>query len=998
MKSLLTTSISTDALWEFSYLLIALYLILHPALAHPQSFAVALGGGLVLLLLRRLPEGSFEVLGFPCVLFLVFCLLSAAGSISPGITLQSAGFLFSGTLLFLMARKNDLPAQNRLEMIFLLIAAAASFLGFYQWLFGFENLSFLPLQLKGEEAKIVAAAVHDKRASGPFVTSGALAAFLILMIPQAFIRAWTAAGVKKYLLAFLTLVLLAGLFSTGSVGAWLCLTAGVLLVLLWRGLKAPTLVIFGLGFAAVLGMIWHRGEQSWLLASFSMRLELWNAAWQLFLKNPFWGTGLGTFGEAYQSAGAQLGTGSQFAHNLFFQLLVETGLCGTFLFAWSFFNLIRRLQWSSRWEGWGAAAGAAAFFLFAFLDIPFVMPELIWIFPVAAARLSLRPGKFFRISEIPPVWLEWGVLGCLLLSGFWPPFRPWNFALLAGVLWLAAGYSGGRQEKVSLWVFAGFLYIGVRAFVSPSAMGAVRFLEMAGLVLAFILFLRNRKDQEKFLFKFYALGIFFAARVWWLSFESSDIRDWTIFPNPKQVGIFLLPLLFLWCREPFDLKAFSGVFSKKNGGILSAGAFLFSMATLACLKAFSAGVGFVAGLVAAVKKNQRAWMLGIGFCLVALLLIYRVMVFRTLDQNPTQWDRVWIWKSAVQVWSWNPLTGVGPGAFGGYYDQVKSPRESGINRYLMDARYTHNEYLEFLTAFGLIGFLWALGSFVSLRLFSQGPRKGPALTGLAVASFVDFCLHTPLILLQAVGLMSSPAKGTEKISWAGGFLALGLVAGLFGAAAAVPILETTASDLKAQGRYPEALRKLETAARLNAWDARVMAVKAGFLEDLYRSTGDTVWKRKSDEAYSTVLELEQTEGQWAFENAQRLTRRLELGNRGDDLTRALEAWGAAEKAMPFNAFVRLESGLFHLRTGEKQDALSEFQKAVELEPRFAAAWINLGIVLKSENDFSGARAAFQQASDVESRWKNADRIDPLEKQLVSLPPQAMEFLRGELSK
>src|SRR6185503_5855861 len=98
MRSFLTAHLPAARLWEFFYLLTALYLLLHPALVHPQSNAVVLGGGLVLLLLRSIPPASFDDLGVFWAAFLSYVLLSSVWSISSGSTLQSAGFLFLGTL------------------------------------------------------------------------------------------------------------------------------------------------------------------------------------------------------------------------------------------------------------------------------------------------------------------------------------------------------------------------------------------------------------------------------------------------------------------------------------------------------------------------------------------------------------------------------------------------------------------------------------------------------------------------------------------------------------------------------------------------------------------------------------------------------------------------------------------------------------------------------------------------------------------------------------
>src|SRR5258708_7441804 len=210
MKSLLNAPLSLDKLWEFSFVLVGVYLFFHPVLANPTSLAVALGGGFLLLLLRPIPPETLNIVGPSWCLFLMYLFLSSLWSVLPGITLQSTGLVFLGTMLYAMARMNSPNAQSRLEVIGLLMAFLAALLGIYQWLYGFERMVPFLQGLGGEEHEILAAAIHNKRATGPFVTHGALASFLILFIPMGFVSWKTQTGFKKRLFGVVTLILIAG--------------------------------------------------------------------------------------------------------------------------------------------------------------------------------------------------------------------------------------------------------------------------------------------------------------------------------------------------------------------------------------------------------------------------------------------------------------------------------------------------------------------------------------------------------------------------------------------------------------------------------------------------------------------------------------------------------------------------------------------------------------------------------------------------------------------
>lgn len=991
MRSLFAIPISSDRLWETSFFLITLYLLFFPPLSHPQSTAVALGGGLFLLLFRTIPREALEGMGRGSVLFLLFLPLSAFWSIQPGITLQSAGFLFLGVLLYWMARSNGNAAQSRMEIGGLFLAGLAALSALRQWLFGFaEDQALLP-HLSRPEFQEVEKAVFYHRATGPLVTPGALAALMVLFIPLGFTLASVGTGFKKWFFGFLTLLMGLALLATQSVGAFAALAAACLVIFAARRAWAGVAVVSALGLTAMAGVVWARGLQHWDISSFSGRLGLWGHAFQLFSAHPLLGSGLGTFGEAYQRAGFPLDSGaSRFAHNIFIQLLVETGLVGIAFFFWTMFSLIRRFKVPARWEGWGAMTGVLAFFLFSLVDLPFQMPELTLFFALVLGRLECRPEKPIRLPAVSIKAKEYGLLGVLLVSGFWPPFHAWNFALLAVSLWSLAALFGQKFEKVPIWIVLGALFLGLRAFFSPSALGAVWFLEITGVLLAFTLVLPCFDKPGRFLRFFFLLGLVWAIKVWWASFhysepglsawvhfQFSDVKDWVMFPNPKQVGIFLIPLVLAVWRKPLGFSRW----------LASGAAFL----TMIRLKASSSLAGLGAGLFYRIWAKSRPWAMVFALVSGASLFAYRFH-----DSSATSKDRLNIWRDCGQVWLQSPWIGVGPGAFAGLYHQVKTPRAAGVNRYLMDAEYAHNEFLDFLTAFGLAGLGFGILLFARAWVRVKGPDDRAALVGLGAASFVDFCLHTPLIALQGVGLLAGEQHRKAEITVAGGVLAFGLGLGLFGPPVFSEILKNRAqADLVQNQFLPADLRGLEVAEKLNAWDARIAAAGASYMDRLYTETKDPNWARKSDEAFERVLNLEPTDGQWKFERAERLTGRLALGATPLAIQAAQDAWRDAEQAMPFNALIRFEEGQFLIHRGDKDGALLDFQKAAQLEPNYAAAWVNLGLLLQEKGYKAGSHSAFLTALGVYDQWKDAQRISDTEREMVSLPPATVSFLEKE---
>jgi tetratricopeptide (TPR) repeat protein len=71
---------------------------------------------------------------------------------------------------------------------------------------------------------------------------------------------------------------------------------------------------------------------------------------------------------------------------------------------------------------------------------------------------------------------------------------------------------------------------------------------------------------------------------------------------------------------------------------------------------------------------------------------------------------------------------------------------------------------------------------------------------------------------------------------------------------------------------------------------------------------------------------------------------------------------------PKDARKAYEKGLEAERKGKLADARSYFEKAVEIYPRHANAWFQLGTVLQKQNQKDEARTAYTQATTADSRF------------------------------
>jgi tetratricopeptide (TPR) repeat protein len=73
---------------------------------------------------------------------------------------------------------------------------------------------------------------------------------------------------------------------------------------------------------------------------------------------------------------------------------------------------------------------------------------------------------------------------------------------------------------------------------------------------------------------------------------------------------------------------------------------------------------------------------------------------------------------------------------------------------------------------------------------------------------------------------------------------------------------------------------------------------------------------------------------------------------------------------PKDAKKAFDKGREAAKKNKTAEAVKDFEKAVELYPRYAVAWYNLGLVKEQQKDGESARKAYQQALAADSRYVN----------------------------
>jgi len=140
-------------------------------------------------------------------------------------------------------------------------------------------------------------------------------------------RPWERLLVASALLAPALYLLLFSKTRSGWFGFGTALAVMAYMRFGWRALGA-----FLAGCAA-LALFFDPPNISWQSLTTDTRWEIWSAAVQVFLANPFLGAGINTFGDAYRDLGTTLSMGLiPHPHCVYLQALAETGVVGLAVF------------------------------------------------------------------------------------------------------------------------------------------------------------------------------------------------------------------------------------------------------------------------------------------------------------------------------------------------------------------------------------------------------------------------------------------------------------------------------------------------------------------------------------------------------------------------------------------------------------------------------------------------------------------------------------------
>jgi len=320
----------------------------------------------------------------PVFLLLICYISSTVISININNSIKELVRFISCLCVFFVTSKVDNGQKNALIKSIVLSASVISAYSIYQYFWGYTfTLDYL--KKTGSDFLINSPYARDillgRRAIGTFPSPNILGGYLIIAFLLALEQPF-GAGIKA---ALCPVIIAAALILTKSLGAWLSITAvfGISIFIFFKDLKKHKsmavilliLAVIGIGFIVI-----NRWDRLIGLKNphnpIIQRLSYWRTCIAAIKDHPFLGIGPGNFQEVFLRYRAGWSTDTRYAHNIFLQTWLETGLLGFIAMGLTFLVFIGR---SFRKSKYIFLAGTA--FIFQnLIDITYFVPEAGFVF------------------------------------------------------------------------------------------------------------------------------------------------------------------------------------------------------------------------------------------------------------------------------------------------------------------------------------------------------------------------------------------------------------------------------------------------------------------------------------------------------------------------------------------------------------------------------------------------------------------------------------------
>lgn len=320
--------------------------------------------------------------------------------------------------------------------------------------------------------------------------------------------------------------------------------------------------------------------------------------------------------------------------------------------------------------------------------------------------------------------------------------------------------------------------------------------------------------------------------------------------------------------------------------------------------------------------------------------------------------RVPFWRATIGMIRDNPILGTGPGTW--QWSQLKYREPNSP----IHPEYAHNDFLQLVSEYGTVGAglicaLFAAFYWQGIKLVRSGKTSEQsacflgamtAVTAILIHSWMDFNFHIPAnslivaVLLGIVAAQGTPATGDEwrwrspvprgfRYGLAILLLAIGTALGAFGFSRWF-VARTNAQAYDAAQLYDwdEALRLYKRALKVDGNSPEIYSQ----MGDLYRSqslliTNEDLQLERQFIARRAVANYHSALLYNPY-NSDIILRMAGTYELAADKANAARWYDRALEVDPNNSFAWLRLGSFHLRQGDTNQAIADWQQAQRLNP------------------------------------------------------------------
>ncbi|OGF52030.1 MAG: hypothetical protein A2044_08095 [Candidatus Firestonebacteria bacterium GWA2_43_8] len=950
-------------------------------------------------------------------------------------------------IIFLVVSKVFTSPADRKNAALAVLAGAvlAALYAFYQKYTGFSELALYLEKHKELASDSVIYREFLKNIGGgrvfsSFLNANVFAGFIAMSLPIAFgylfysfFPAGQSTVTKKLGIGLVILVLFVALAMTRSFGGIIALLLALLVFFMAVVenkkkflLIGGTLIVISFGTAIIMRpdvLDFTKADNSIL-----NRLGYFSEAFKIFLRNPFFGSGVNTYASL-------AGDGVKYPHNWYLQVLAETGIVGFTALLYFIITVLRKglqniklAEGSDKFIFAGIFAGFCGFLIHNLFDID----SNVWQNSLIAFTLAGIAASGFASK----VKVKKAKLSSARLTGFLSRNYFFIFAVVLVSASIMLSFSTFEYEALLMFVFLNALLFLM--LVSLNKKFSKTKLDYFIVALFLVCFASLFVSVNRFA-SFQAVNLLLGCVILYYSAVNNlnKLKAIGVFSFFTGLGCLLLSLTGIFQYIWFKTERVEAFFPNANflGGFLAAGiGFLLynipgKKGTMQKFYAVSAGIS----LICLVLTKSRGALLALGviviFFLLALAILKKkkavtepvrfwstvsilvVLAFLISPLNPVvkrassvgiyddaAYSRSKIAVSALRLFEDRPLLGYGLKTFKDAAPKHSFPEGGTIGNFTRVAHHAHNEYLQTLAELGIAGgililvFLFILvNRFITVIKNTTDKDKlftafavFTALLGLLTHALVDFnlhCLPTLVFFVLLTGLLfSGYLEGNKNLTLKdSSYTKFKTAAVLF---AAVFVISAVMSYFSVYF-YRQRVTKIEDFEKNMKLSIFLNPMYADSYIGVGRLTGSRYFQTKDNKLF---FEAEKNFKQAIKNNSENAECNKELGlfyHYAGYENLAMQEYAAAIRKSPNDVFLKTELAKICFLAGKYEQAEKYAREAVKLEPNYADGHLGLYEIYTKLKRNKAAEFEKKRALEINRKYKDTAVIT-YEKNLVSL--------------